>query len=162
MKGASRTARRAAARGSSSVPREQHVVACLVTDGDQVCLVRRSGRVTGDRHLWHCVTGFVSGPGTSPPTARSAALTELDEELGLPACAVTLEEGPVLRMESPGTVWWVHTFRAGVTDRTVRLNWENDAYRWLSFADRPRDRVAWLDEVYDALHPATAAAPAAV
>jgi len=133
-----------------SPPREQHIVACLITDGDEVCLVRRSGWVTGDRHLWHCVTGFVS----APHSPRAAVLIELAEETGLAHHEFALLQGPVLRMESPGMVWWVHTFRAGVTDHPpIRLNWENDAYRWLKFADRPADRVAWLDQVLDALRP---------
>jgi 8-oxo-dGTP pyrophosphatase MutT (NUDIX family) len=118
----------------------RHVVAAVLLDGDDVCLLRRSQAVTSDRGLWHCVTGYLQPH--RPPFAQT--LCEISEETGLRAHELQGLGGDVLMIGG----WTVHVHRFGVQHRRVRLNWENDAYRWVH-ASHPTELpvVPWLPQV---------------
>lgn len=124
------------------------VVACVVSDGDRTCLVRRSQRVGSDRGLWHCVTGYLDGD-LSP---RACVLLELEEELALHRLDLEhLNQGPDLVYVDDSVTWVVHTFLAVTSRRQFHLNWENETYAW---TDDPQDHsgcVWWLRDVYDAV-----------
>jgi len=120
------------------------VVACVVRDGADVCLVRRSALVSHDRGRWHCVTGYLERR-TQP---SEAMLAELSEELGLTADRVdALRAGQVLRYVDDRVVWVVHTFVARTRQRRFRLNWENDSYAWVRNRSVPHPQVWWLADV---------------
>jgi 8-oxo-dGTP pyrophosphatase MutT (NUDIX family) len=129
-------------------PQSCEVVACVVTDGDRTCLVRRSRLVASDPGLWHCVTGYLDRS-LSP---RVCVLRELEEELSLyPVDIERLDQGPDLVYEEGSTTWVVHTFLAVTLRRRFVLNWENEEYRW---TDDPADQsrsVWWLRDVYAAV-----------
>lgn len=101
----------------------REVVAVLVFNQGELCLVRRSSKVSSDPGQWHCVTGFVD-PDTMP---IAQAVQEVEEELGFSPPHLDVQSGAELRLDG----WLVHVFAVHVNDRRVRLNWENDAYRWL-------------------------------
>lgn len=132
------------------------VVACVVTDGTDVCLVRRSQQVSHDRGRWHCVTGYLD-PGSEP---RACVLDELGEELGLTADRLeSIIAGPVLEYEQSGMLWRVHTFLAHTDTAPFRLNWENDEYVWAA-PDHPTvGCVSWLPDVYASVLPARPTIP---
>lgn len=124
------------------------VVACVVTDGESVCLVRRSEWVAYDQGRWHCVTGYIE-PGETP--AQSARV-ELLEELGLNDNAIDeLTCGPVLSYHESMTLWRVHTFLVHTKRAPFQLNWENDDYRWASPNHSMEGCVPWLADVYRGL-----------
>lgn len=131
-------------------PQRCEVVACVVTDGDRTCLVRRSQRVATDRGLWHCVTGYLEA-GVSP---RACVLRELAEELSLlPPDIERLEEGPDLVYAEGPVTWVVHTFLVMTARERFRLNWENEAYAWTDDSEDRPDCVWWLEDVYEAVEP---------
>lgn len=133
------------------------VVACVVTDGDLVCLVRRSEDVGHDRGRWHCVTGYVER-GRSPLDTVQA---ELSEELGLEDDAIDeLVAGPLLRLHENGTLWRVHVFAARTSQEMFRLNWENDAYVWTPPDHSLAGCVSWLGKVYESVLPRVCLSPA--
>ena len=122
----------------------REIVAGVVTDGSEICLVRRSMTVESDPGLWHCVTGYLEN-GNSP---RAQIMIELQEELGLlPADIRSLREGAELRLSEAGSLWVVHTFEVTTSLRRFTLNWENDGYAWLAIGDLPAKSVEWLDNV---------------
>jgi ADP-ribose pyrophosphatase YjhB (NUDIX family) len=123
------------------------VVACVVTDGHEICHVRRSQKVAHDRGRWHCVTGYQE-IGVSP---EDAIVSELAEEIGLTRPDIqSLAKGPILRMQQNGHLWIVHTFVALTRKRRFRLNWENDAYLWREIDSPPNGCVPWLADVMEA------------
>lgn len=129
---------------SADMAVQRDVVACVVANGEQICLVQRSHRVSSDQGLWHCVTGYVE-QGVTPSVA---ALNELSEELGLqPQRIDRLRRGTVLRYQEGDVSWVVHTFLAETRQRRFELNWENDAYVWSTGEIAPDDRVPWLVDV---------------
>lgn len=127
------------------------VVAVLPVWRERIAVLRRSAAVHHDVGLWHCVTGYVDEDASS---ARAQALMELWEETGLEVQhLVRVAEGPSLRLDGGGRRWRVHTYLAETTQRRLRLNWENDAYRWVDPRRLRRfdGRVPWLDDVVAAL-----------
>ena len=124
------------------------VVACVVTDGRLVCLVRRSQHVTHDQGRWHCVTGYLDD-GATP---RECAFRELEEELSLARSDVdVLHEGPLLNYRVDHTVWVVHTFLASTSQTEFQLNWENEAFVWTAPGSEVGDCVPWLADVHSSV-----------
>ena len=127
--------------------RTRSVVALVITHGDLVCLLRRSAFVGSDRGKWHCVTGFLD-PGVDP---TDQALTELREETGLlPDDLCTFHAGPVLELpDGRSGMWRVLVHRAEARHLDVRLNWENDDFRWVRWSQTriDGDIVSWLSDV---------------
>lgn len=122
----------------------REVVAGIIFDGDNVCLVRRSMSVGSDPGLWHCVTGYLE-PRTSP---RRQILNELHEELGLERSQIVkLSSYSPIRLSSQQDFWIIHTFLVHTNRRDFVLNWENDDYRWLSTSAMPLESVSWLSHV---------------
>lgn len=126
----------------------REVVAAVLLHGDDVCLLRRSQAVGSDRGLWHCVTGYVE-PATAP---LAQALTEITEETGLRADELVMRGEEVLAIGD----WTVHVLCFSAAHRRVRLNWENDACRWVD-ARGPLALpvVPWLPYVLQAALPAS-------
>ncbi len=125
------------------------VVAVVLWHDGELCLLRRSRLVGSDAGLWHCVTGYLDA-GASP---EDQARAELFEETGLTSGGLGLlaADGAFVLAGGDGTLWRVHTFTAVARSRTLRLNWEHDAYRWVEPAEVPgTDHVSWLVDVLDA------------
>ena len=130
--------------GTSPVTAVREVVAVLVADGRDICLVRRSRTVDSDQGMWHCVTGYLE-LGIPP---REQAIIELTEELGLERTEIQSLIGHApLRLTSAGEVWTVHTYLAHTAQRDFVLNWENDEYQWIDPQNLPGDCVPWLHDV---------------
>ncbi|WP_427132309.1 NUDIX domain-containing protein [Pseudarthrobacter sp. S9] len=135
---------------TSAIPSTQTVVAVVIEWRGKIALLKRSRDVHNDRGLWHCITGYLE-PGASP---KQQALQELIEETGLHAATLLdLRAGPDLVIISKdATPWLVHTFTAVTSQRRLKIDWEHDAYRWITPNKVKRfvNRVAWLDDVLHA------------
>ncbi|ANH38979.1 dihydroneopterin triphosphate pyrophosphatase [Nocardioides dokdonensis FR1436] len=131
-------------------PHTKNIVAVVLQRRGRTALLRRSDAVSHDNGLWHCVTGFLE-PGVSP---LEQALAEVLEETGLRvADLVSLDEGPVVELVDAGAnTWQVHTFRGETLVKRLAINWEHDAYRWVTRRTAPGFRqVSWLKDVMDAV-----------
>lgn len=126
------------------------VVAVVLTNAGRICLLRRSSRVEYDRGRWHCVTGYL--PRGRDPLVH--ALTELREETGLLECDLaSIEAGRTLSLvDESGRRWTVFTFRGEVSTAQIQINWEHDAYIWVTSVEpAERDVVPWLGNVLEAV-----------
>jgi len=130
---------------------ERAVIACFLRYGGQICLLKRSEAVGSSAGRWHCLTGFLE-PGVAP---LDQALTEIAEETGFMADAVTLAVSPrPLRIERPaqGWVWVIHPFLFDVPSQALQLDWEHDEYRWIDPSElATSDVVPWAVDVWGAL-----------
>lgn len=134
---------------ASSPSRE--VVAIVLCRGNRIGLFRRSDAVAHDRGLWHCITGYLD----ASTDAWAQALQELREEVDLREEDFdVVESGPILEIaDTCGGLWRVHTFRVETRISRLNLNWEHDAYRWVSRRLLPGfSQVAWLRDVLDAVN----------
>lgn len=131
-------------RDALYVLQNREIVAGVVTNGEDMCLVRRSAKVASDRGLWHCITGYLE-PQVSP---RRQILDELREELGLAANEITGLTcfSPVSIVDRRYT-WIIHPFAVMTQKQDFVLNWENDDFRWLKTSELPRRCVPWLSDV---------------
>ena len=106
------------------------VVTAFLARNDDILLVLRSDMVDMPG-VWGAVSGSMEGI----ETPLSRAVSEITEELGLPASLLDLRcrARPVLVKTSryPGQSWLIHPFLFRVGECTIRLNWENSAYAWV-------------------------------
>lgn len=123
----------------------RRVVASVLTHRGRICLLRRSQAVGSDRGKWHCVTGFL--PAATHPFEQ--ARTEIYEEAGLDMETLRLvRQADPLLLGGDSATWTVFAFRFEVSAPKLVLNWENDAYRWVTPCVMPRyETVPWLYEV---------------
>ncbi len=137
-------------RAVHDIPADRTVIAAVIQWRDKIALFRRSGNLGHDSGLWHCITGFMEA-GATP---EQQTLEELFEEAGLQTKDILgLLPGPDLVVaDGVGNPWLIHTFTAFTSRRRLKINSENDAYRWTSPHKTKRftNRVAWLDNVLDA------------
>ncbi len=103
--------------------------------GDEMLLVRRSGRVRTYQGVWAGVSGYLE-TGVTP---IDQAYTELREETGLDANAVRFVQAgaPVPVEDAAQQLSWVvypflFTLEGG---QEVRIDWEAEEMRWVSPAD---------------------------
>lgn len=147
-------------RAVHDIPADRTVIAAVIQWRNKIALFRRSGNLGHDSGLWHCITGFMEA-GATP---EQQTLEELFEETGLQTKDILgLLPGPdVVVADGSGNPWLIHTFTALTSRRRLKINWENDAYRWTSPHKTRRfaNRVAWLDNVLDATGHVPAIIPA--
>ena len=131
-------------------PANRVVVAAIVAHRGQICLLRRSQRVSSDRGLWHCITGYLD-PECDPVHQTSL---EIFEETGLTAGdLLEVRRGPELTLtDAKQRAWRVIPYWVEVARLDIQLNWENDSYRWIGSSHRlPTGTVSWLPSVLDAV-----------
>ncbi len=139
----------------SSEPRR--VVTCFLRrrdagGGDEILILRRSGRVGTYQGCWAGVSGYLEG---DDPLAR--ALVEITEETGLSAGDVTLvRAGEPLPVDdrARGLRWVVHPFLFDVTtEKPPTLDWESTEARWIAPADLIQyDTVPLLKEALERVY----------
>jgi 8-oxo-dGTP pyrophosphatase MutT (NUDIX family) len=118
-------------------------------EGEQVLLLKRSGRVGTYRGKWSAVSGYLERE--SP---LEQALLEIEEETGLRREDVRpISQGQPLQVldEELGVRWTVHPFLfEALKPEAVRLDWENVEVRWVDPEEvRKADTVPGLAEALD-------------
>ena len=107
----------------------RHVVACFLTHGGKVLIVRRSARVGTYRGKWSGISGYLEDE------PERQAFAEIREETGLaPPDVRLLRTGATVEADDHGLGrrWIVHPFLFAVADPAkVRLDWENVEARWV-------------------------------
>lgn len=136
----------------------REVVVAVLTHGGAIAVFRRSSRVSSDRGLWHCVSGY--RPAGQCPLAQVS--NEIAEETGMSADRLTLRRRfELLEYGGQGEAWRIHAFHFETDTMDVRLNWEHDAVRWIAAPGLAQLRtVAWFGrilQVLDVVAPGTGA-----
>jgi translation initiation factor 2B subunit (eIF-2B alpha/beta/delta family)/ADP-ribose pyrophosphatase YjhB (NUDIX family) len=127
----------------------RQVVASFLRSGEEILLLRRSGRVGSYQGKWAGVSGFLE-QGEIP---LQRAKLEILEEVGLNTEDIRLvRSGEPLRAfdEQEDTVWTIFPFLFDVQQRSVRLDWEHSEHKWIN-ADglRSHETVPKLNEGFE-------------
>ncbi|MAG81376.1 MAG: hypothetical protein CMN89_05210 [Sutterellaceae bacterium] len=125
----------------------QSIVAAAITHGNMLSLFKRSAKVGYDKHLWHCITGYLPS-GESP---ISQVLSEIQEETGLCDSQLNLKKQVIFHLiGDDGNRWEIHAFHFESSSTSITLNWENEAAMW--FDDHiDVSIVPWLKQVLSKL-----------
>ncbi len=116
-----------------------------------ILILKRSASVKTMRGLWSAVSGTIE-PGESP---LERAMIEIYEETKVSSKEITLAgSGQITLADTPdyGDTWMIHPFLFNVRHKNIRLNWENDEYRWVPARDIIKyDTVPKLYEILDSM-----------
>jgi len=109
---------------------EKHVVTSIIRNRGKILLLKRSTKVGSYRGQWAGVSGYVE----HGEHDEAAARRELGEEIGNAAIRLTKRLDPQ-RFRDSEIVWCVHPFLFDVRSRDVSIDWEHDAFEWVSPED---------------------------
>lgn len=109
---------------------ERRVITNIVRRKGRILLLQRSNSVGSYRGQWAGVSGYIE-PGEPP---EKAARRELEEEvqLGKARLARSIDAE---RFRDGDVVWTVHAFLFDVRDLKIKVDWEHQAYEWVSPED---------------------------
>ncbi len=137
-------------RGVGRVPfAVRKVVTVFLTHRGRILLLRRSDRVGSYQGRWAGISGFIE-PDEAP---LKRALKEVSEEVCLGGESVSLVKRarpfPVFDAEI-NTLWVIHPFLFSSNSPKIELDWEHDAFRWISRQDLHKfETVPKLEEALD-------------
>ena len=128
--------------------RATKIVTCFITNKDKILILKRSDKVKSMKGLWAGVSGIIEKD--ESPLAR--AKREIFEEVGLHEGQINLlKSKKEMRIVSPqykNHEWLVFPFLFGTENQTIKLNWENSDYRWISIDEiKNFETVPSLDKV---------------
>jgi 8-oxo-dGTP pyrophosphatase MutT (NUDIX family) len=128
--------------------RATKIVTCFITNGDKILILKRSDKVKSMKGLWAGVSGIIEKD--EPPLAR--AKREIFEEVGLHEDQIKLlkseKEMRIISPQYKNHEWLVFPFLFGAENQTIKLNWENSDYRWISIDEiKNFETVPSLDKV---------------
>jgi translation initiation factor 2B subunit (eIF-2B alpha/beta/delta family) len=125
------------------------VVTCVLRNGAEVLLLRRSDAVGSYPGLWGGVAGHAEGD----PDA--AARAEVREETGIdPDTLAFVRAGDPFEVRDEGGEWLVHPYLFDCPTRAVELDWETDRYEWVPPTELlRRETVPELWTSYDRVRP---------
>ncbi len=128
--------------------RATKIVTCFITNENKILLLKRSDKVKSMKGLWAGVSGIIEKD--EPPLAR--AKREIFEEVGLHEGQIKLlkseKEMRIISPQYKNHEWLVFPFLFGAENQTIKLNWENSDYRWISIDEiKNFETVPSLDKV---------------
>lgn len=110
------------------------VINCVVKNKDKFLVVRRSGELGFYPGYWNGISGFLD----DRKSLREKVEEELWEELGMPKSGIKkIVLGQIFDQEAPQykKTWVVHPVLVEVAADKIRLNWEANEYKWVSFEE---------------------------
>ena len=128
--------------------RATKIVTCFITNENKILLLKRSDKVKSMKGLWAGVSGIIEKD--ELPLAR--AKREIFEEVGLHEDQIKLlkseKEMRIISPQYKNHEWLVFPFLFGTENQTIKLNWENSDYRWISINEiKNFETVPSLDKV---------------
>jgi 8-oxo-dGTP pyrophosphatase MutT (NUDIX family) len=128
--------------------RATKIVTCFITNENKILLLKRSDKVKSMKGLWAGVSGIIE-KGEHPLTR---AKREIFEEVGLHEVQIKLlKSEKEMRIVSPqykNHEWLVFPFLFSTENPTIKLNWENSDYKWISVDEiKNFETVPSLDKV---------------
>lgn len=128
--------------------RATRIVTCFITNENKILILKRSDKVKSMKGLWAGVSGIIERD--EHPLVR--AKREIFEEVGLLEEQIRLlKSEKEMRIVSPqykNHEWLVFPFLFSTENPTIKLNWENSDYRWISVDEMKNyETVPSLDKV---------------
>lgn len=115
--------------------RSTKIVTSFIRNDDKLLILKRSNKVKSMKGLWAGISGIIEND--EEPLKR--AKIEIFEEVGITEDKITLiktiEE---MRINSPqykNHEWEIFPFLFESKNPTVKLNWENSEFRWITIDD---------------------------
>lgn len=115
-------------RGSFELPdlKARYVVTAVLRHRRNILIVQRSKAVGTFRGRWSAISGYLEDRESPERRARQ----EVREETGIRKVVLRASRPPFL-VRQDSLVYVVHPFLFDVSNRRVRLDWENVAHRWI-------------------------------
>ncbi|MBM3895516.1 MAG: NUDIX domain-containing protein [Thaumarchaeota archaeon] len=128
--------------------RATKIVTCFIINEDKILILKRSNKVKSMKGLWAGVSGIIEKD--ELPLAR--AKREIFEEVGLYEDQIKLlkseKEMSIVSPQYKNHEWLVFPFLFSTKNSTIKLNWENSDYRWISVDEiKNFETVPSLDKV---------------
>ncbi len=115
--------------------RSTKIVTSFIRNDDKLLILKRSNKVKSMKGLWAGISGIIEND--EEPLKR--AKIEIFEEVGITEDKITLiktiEE---MRINSPqykNHEWEIFPFLFESKNPTVKLNWENSEFKWITIDD---------------------------
>ncbi|HUU47874.1 MAG TPA: NUDIX domain-containing protein [Nitrosopumilaceae archaeon] len=124
------------------------IVTSFVKDNDKFLFLKRSNKVKTMKGLWAGVSGIIEN--NEAPLRR--AKIEIFEELGIREDQIKfLKSATEMSINSPqydNHEWRVFPFLFEVKNPTIKLNWENSEYVWITVDEiKNYETVPSIDKV---------------
>jgi len=112
--------------------RSTRIVTSFIKDNDRFLLLKRSDKVKTMKGLWAGISGVIEKD--EEPINR--AKIEIYEELGITEDKIKfLKAADKMKVHSPqyeNHEWEIFPFLFEAEDPTIKLNWENSEYKWIT------------------------------
>ena len=108
------------------------VINCVVKYKNKLLVVQRSGKLNFYPGYWNGISGFLD----DQRSLREKVTDELKEELGMPKNKIKkIRLGEIFDQEEPKykKTWIVHPVLVEVKTDKIKLDWEAENYKWLTF-----------------------------
>ena len=112
--------------------RSTRIVTSFIKDNDKFLILKRSNKVKSMKGLWAGISGIIEND--EEPLNR--AKIEIFEELGITEDKIKfLKSASKMTVHSPqyeNHEWEIFPFLFESNNPTIKLNWENSEYRWIT------------------------------
>ena len=128
--------------------RVRAVISCLLKNGDDILVLKRSEHVGSFQGYWSCISGYLE-KGEDP---LQTAFREVFEETQIQEDQISKHTyaGPFYP-EAGEVVFEAHWFLLETKTKEVTLDWEHDACKWVNRENLPQSMVPWLPTLVDHL-----------
>ena len=128
--------------------RSTRIVTSFIKNNDKFLILKRSNKVKTMKGLWAGISGIIEND--EDPLTR--AKIEIYEELGITEDKIKfLKSSSKMRVQSPQYAnheWEIFPFLFELENPTIKLNWENSEYKWVSIDEiKNYDTVPSIEEV---------------
>lgn len=115
--------------------RSTKIVTSFIRDNEKLLLLKRSNKVKSMKGLWAGISGIIEK--NEEPLTR--AKIEIFEEVGITEDKITLvKSAEEVRVNSPqyqNHEWKIFPFLFEVKNPTIKLNWENSDFKWITIEE---------------------------
>lgn len=115
--------------------RSTKIVTSFIRDNKKLLLLKRSNKVKSMKGLWAGISGIIEK--NEEPLTR--AKIEIFEEVGITEDKITLvKSAEEMRVNSPqyqNHEWEIFPFLFEVKNPTIKLNWENSDFKWITLEE---------------------------
>ena len=138
----------------NSLPKDSNkivrqVISCLLKNGDDILILKRSKLVGSFQGYWSCISGYLE-KGEDP---LQTAYREVFEETRIHDKCISKHTyaGPFYP-ETQEVIFETHWFLLETKTKKITLDWEHEECRWVHHQNLPKvNTVPWLPTLIDHL-----------